>query len=62
LALAAKRPVLVIDIDEPSSSATILEWLKTNRISTLNVAGPRESQHPGIHKKAYALLADALRE
>ncbi len=28
------------------------KWICTNRINTLNVAGPRQSKHPGMHELA----------
>ncbi len=33
-----------------------LEWLRANRIGTLNVAGPRESKRPGMYAAAMAFL------
>ncbi len=37
-------------------------WLKSYRIETLNVAGPRESDQPGIYERAAALLRCLLGE
>lgn len=57
------RPLLVVRLDDPGDiearAASILAWAVTNRTRVLNVAGPRESQHPGIGTAARALM-DAL--
>ena len=37
-------------------TASVLAWLRENAIQTLNVAGPRESQRPGIYHQTLALL------
>ncbi len=40
--------------------ATIQTWVSENNIRVLNVAGPRESNSPGIYKIARALLRDVI--
>lgn len=53
------KPCLVIQAEEKmshESAKRILEWLHTNRIMTLNVAGPRESKRPGIYCATMNLL------
>jgi hypothetical protein len=42
------RPCKTADLNEPLDAADILHWLEDHRIAVLNVAGPRESQNPGI--------------
>jgi hypothetical protein len=37
-----------------------VEWLMKNKIKVLNVAGNRESQHPGIYEKTKTFLIKAL--
>jgi len=53
------RPLLVVcERDGLSQGAAALStFLKQNKIRTLNVAGPRESQAPGLGKFVYELLA-----
>jgi len=51
-----RKPLLVVDIEHPVDAGTLKEWLGHNRIATLNIAGPRESKHPGIYQQAVALL------
>jgi len=56
------RPLLLVyESDGLAKSATALSnFLKRHRVRTLNVAGPRESQAPGIGKFVMELLATAL--
>ena len=51
-----KRPLLVCEVDDPNATEKILQWLATNPMRTLNVAGPSESESQGIGAKGYALL------
>ncbi len=59
LARRAGKPVLVVDLsrDAPEEAAS---WLERERIGTLNVAGPRESEAPGVHDDALAFLRRLL--
>ena len=50
------RPLLVCEVDDPNTGPDVRQWLPTNPIKTLNVAGPSESGAPGIGERAYALL------
>jgi hypothetical protein len=56
------RPVLVICEPEgvAKAAAALVKFLKRNQVRTLNVAGPRESQAPGIGKFVGQLLEAAL--
>lgn len=57
LARRRGKPVFVVDLrDNPAPDVTD-EWLVANSIQTLNVAGPRESQQPGIYEKVTDFLA-----
>lgn len=42
------RPHLVVDLDAAAEPAEVRRWLDEHAVETLNVAGPRESQSPGI--------------
>lgn len=56
------RPALVIDLAAGSPEAGIAAaraWLATNGVRILNVAGPRESEAPGVGAAAASFL-DAL--
>lgn len=53
------KPHCVVQVDAGVSAdmtAGVLAWLRENPIKTLNVAGPRESQRPGIYHQTVALL------
>ncbi|MBJ6724039.1 putative molybdenum carrier protein [Geomesophilobacter sediminis] len=53
------RPCLIVQLDQDPvlDPARVAEWLRGNRISVLNVAGPRESKCPGgIYDAAFRYL------
>jgi hypothetical protein len=56
LAQRLGRPYLVIDLDRAPEVGTVRAWLESNKVNVLNVAGPRESQSPGIHSAATGFL------
>jgi hypothetical protein len=64
LALREGRPCLAVDLGASADSlpdpASTREWLKRLKIRRLNVAGPRESQRPGIYEQAKAYLLAML--
>lgn len=49
-------PVYLVDLAKPFSKHKFAEWICSNRIKTLNIAGPRESNSPGIYKQTLAFL------
>lgn len=60
LAKRHDKPCLVIDLAAPPAPATVVDWMSTHAIRLLNVAGPRESTHPGIGRRAVAYLERVL--
>ena len=56
LAERLKKPLLIFDLSNNQGNTKILIWLLKNKIKILNIAGPRESQEPGIYQSAYDLL------
>jgi Circularly permutated YpsA SLOG family len=54
------KPLLVIDVNQPVDFGVIREWLETQKVRRLNVAGPRESSQPGIQAQAVAILRALL--
>jgi len=50
------RPWLVVEPGSSDAADEILAWLDSCAIGALNVAGPRESQQPGIYDASRALL------
>jgi hypothetical protein len=60
LAAEAGRPCRVVDLDAPPPASELHAWLGGAAVRVLNVAGPRESQRPGIQERARAYLTAAL--
>jgi hypothetical protein len=60
LALRMGRPVFEADLDTPADPHAFRRWLQTHNIRTLNVAGPRESESPGVYAAACVWLRAAL--
>jgi hypothetical protein len=60
LAERHRRPRLVVDLDSSPDPAEVRRWLEEHRVETLNVAGPRESQNPGISDMAREFLVRLL--
>lgn len=54
------RPLLLVDLAQVPSPDAARHWLEAEKIAVLNVAGPRESQHPGIGQEARAFLERLL--
>lgn len=57
------KPVLVVDPADARADAglaPITAWLDLHRIRVLNVAGPRESGHPGVYEDARDLMSRLL--
>jgi hypothetical protein len=60
-----RRPCLRLDIARAAAAAEragreLRLWLGENRIRVLNIAGPRESQVPGIEVAVAEFLVSAL--
>ena len=50
------RPCLVVDPHTPSSLAVVWEWLRSNQVRVLNVAGPRENLRRDVGRIAASFL------
>jgi hypothetical protein len=52
------KPCLIVQLDaaEIITPEQVIRWIVGQYISTLNVAGPRESKCPGIYAEAYEYL------
>jgi len=55
-AVETGKPVLLVELGFPPVLEAFLLWLRENSIRTLNIAGPRESQRPGISREAKSLV------
>lgn len=60
-ARALNKPYLIVEINQVVDNSVIDTWLINHRIKILNIAGPRESKHPGIYKKAFNALDSFLK-
>lgn len=54
------RPCLLVDLDHSPSPDEVREWIGTNEVAILNVAGPRESSAPGTALQAQRFLEQVL--
>lgn len=58
-----KKPCLHVDLEAQSEEQAIhavASWLGQVRPKILNVAGSRESKSPGIYRRVYRILKEAL--
>jgi len=62
LARRAGKPMLVVDLEGPPDAVEVRAWISGSAVRVLNVAGPRESEAPGIHDQAAAFLRGVLRQ
>jgi hypothetical protein len=56
-ARALGRPLLVLDPAAPTAVEEATRWVRAHGIRTLNVAGPREREQPGVYALARRLVA-----
>lgn len=56
----AQRPHLVVT--DVHQTEEIIDWLLANGIHDLNVAGPRESESPGIQGRAVGVLEAVVKQ
>lgn len=59
------RPVLVVDIDNETSSTAIdrmRAWLDALAPAILNIAGPRESRYPGLYTRVRGMLEELFQK
>jgi hypothetical protein len=60
LARALGKPVLVVDPAKKDQLIRAREWVESHQVRILNVAGPRESERPGIYAEAKQFLMGLL--
>ena len=54
------KPVLVLDLDTPIGPEGVWRWGLEHDVFTVNVAGPRESKHPGIQAQVAGVMGRVL--
>ncbi|MFI4956521.1 MAG: putative molybdenum carrier protein [Gammaproteobacteria bacterium] len=52
------KPYLIVDLSRQTSTDEIINWIKDNHVNILNVAGPRESQSPGIYAATHQFMVE----
>lgn len=61
MAKELNKPYFIINIrDNPKITDVVATWIIKNNLRTLNIAGPRETQEPGIYEAAYNILQKLL--
>jgi hypothetical protein len=60
-AVREDRPSLLVKLSSTPEPAQVISWIKYHTIWTLNVAGPRETESPGIYARARPYLDDLFR-
>ncbi|MCX7894564.1 MAG: putative molybdenum carrier protein [Thermoanaerobaculum sp.] len=58
---ALRKAHLVVDPWEEQAEEAVVAWLQQTHPAVLNVAGPRESQCPGIYRQSCRLLEACFR-
>lgn len=62
LAVKLGKPYLLVDLVPTPDTSSVRQWLLKNEIRVLNVAGPRESNCPGIWQLSLDFLRLLLSE
>jgi hypothetical protein len=60
LARRLRKPFLIVELGTGPDPKAVREWLAGHAVGVLNVAGPRESQRPGIGEEARAFFHAVL--
>lgn len=55
-----RKPTLQVDLDAAPDPGALTRWMAARAIRVLNVAGPRESECPGVGRRAKQFLESAL--
>lgn len=62
LAQQLGKPIFIANPAMIEDQPKVTQWLRDHGIAVLNVAGPRESESPGIHATVKSFLEATLRE
>ncbi|UWX58168.1 putative molybdenum carrier protein [Chlorobaculum sp. MV4-Y] len=54
------RACMIVDLDGRADAGTVVEWIGANGIGVLNIAGPRESEKPGIGENARRFVLEII--
>jgi len=56
LLIELKKPFLLVNLSNKIKPESIIKWIENNHIKILNIAGPRESNQPGIYQLTLEFL------
>ncbi len=62
IARRLSKPVVILQLVDRHVADHAIDWIRGRSLSTLNIAGPRESEEPGIYELARAILIRILSE
>jgi hypothetical protein len=60
-----KKPLFILNLNEKNENLNeikVIEWISTNKIQILNIAGPREETTPGIYQLTQRFLTNLLQK
>jgi hypothetical protein len=60
LAVRMGKPCALVDLSQTSAASGVASFISSLGRPVLNVAGPRESQVPGVYAAAFALLTSGV--
>jgi hypothetical protein len=63
MTLKHKKQLLGLDLNQIShhdAAALVVSWVQLYKIQTLNVAGPKATEVPGIYRDVYRIIEDAI--
>ncbi len=55
-----RKPFFLIDLSMNIDTSKVKEWIIYNDLKTINIAGPRESNCPGIYQQSKEILSKVL--
>ncbi|MGQ9898091.1 MAG: putative molybdenum carrier protein [Acidobacteriota bacterium] len=55
-----RKPCALVLLQLPEAAPIVMTWIEQWHPTRLNIAGPRESEHPGIYARSYQLLTHVL--
>jgi len=55
------KPVILVKSDDEETIRIIQTWMEINKIKSLNIAGPRESNEPGVYQFTKDLLTNLFK-
>jgi hypothetical protein len=62
IARRLSKPLVILQLVDRHVADQAIDWIRGRGVSTLNIAGPRESEEPGIYELARPILIRILSE